>query len=121
MRALPVLIATLLAAPATAGPVATLVAIPIPAQVDRATMVKLFEGSQPQYRAIPGLIRKYYTIGDDKRAGGIYLWTSRAAAEAFYTQAWRDAALKRWGQPAQVSYFDVPVVLDGANIAAGAQ
>ena len=115
------LIATLLAAPVVAGQVATLVAIPVPAQIDRAAMAKLFDASQPQYRAIPGLIRKYYTIGDDKRAGGVYLWTSRAAAEAFYTEAWRAGVLKRWGQPASVSYFDVPIVLDGTNTAAGAQ
>lgn len=119
MRALIVLIATLLAAPAIAAPVATLVAIPVPPQIDRTALVKLFDASQPQYRAVPGLIRKYYTIGDDGRAGGIYLWTSRAAAEAFYTDAWRTAALKRWGQPASVSYFDVPIMLDGRDIAAG--
>ncbi|WP_207790236.1 hypothetical protein [Glacieibacterium frigidum] len=122
MRALPVLIAALLAVPAAAAaPVATLVAIPVPPSVDRAALEKLFDASQPQYRAIPGLIRKYYTIGDDKRAGGIYLWTSRAAAEAFYTEAWRAGVQKRWGQPASVSYFDVPIVLDGANAAAGAR
>lgn len=121
MRILPALIAVLLAAPAAAGPVATLVAIPVPPSVDRAALEKLFDGSQAQYRVIPGLIRKYYTIGDDKRAGGIYLWTSRAAAQAFYSEAWRAGVLKRWGQPAEVTYFDVPIVLDGANAAAGAQ
>lgn len=100
---------------ASAQQVATLVAIPVPPQVDRAQLVQLFEASQPQYRQIPGLVRKYYTVGDDKRAGGIYLWRDRAAADAFYSDAWKVGVLKRWGQPASVSYFEVPIVLDGAN------
>jgi hypothetical protein len=60
-------------------------------------------------------VRKYFTIGDDGRAGGIYLWSSRAAAEAWYTDAWKAGVQKRWGAPASVSYFDVPVAVDGAN------
>ena len=119
MRMMAMLLVTLVAAPAAAAPVATLVAIPIPPGVEHDALVKLFDASQPQYRQIPGLIRKYYTIGDDRQAGGIYLWTSRAAAEAFYSEAWRAAALKRWGKPAAVRYFEVPIVLDGTNAAAG--
>jgi succinyl-CoA synthetase beta subunit len=115
MRPALLALALLLAAPAAAQQVATLVAIPVPAGMPRAQLVQLFDQSQPQYRAIPGLIRKYYTIGDDGKAGGIYLWASRAAAEAWYSEAWRAAALKRWGKPAEVSYFEVPIVLDGTN------
>jgi len=117
MRHLAIIFALLTAsaAPASAQQVASLVAIPVPPGVERAQLVQLFEASQPQYRQIPGLIRKYYTVGDDKRAGGIYLWRDRAAAEAFYSDAWKAGVLKRWGQPASVSYFEVPIVLDGAN------
>ncbi len=110
-----------IAAPVVAEPVAVLVAIPIPAQLPEAKLRQLFEQSEPQFRVLPGLIRKYYTIGDDHRAGGIYLWRSRAAAEAWYTDAWKAGVLKQWGQPASVTYFAVPVVLEGTNVAAGAE
>jgi hypothetical protein len=75
----------------------------------------LFKASVPDYQKLPGLVRKYFTIGDDGRAGGIYLWSSRAAAEAWFTDAWKAGVQKRWGAPVSVSYFDVPVVVDGAN------
>jgi hypothetical protein len=101
-----------LAGPAAAQQVATLVAVPVPAGLPRTQLVKLFEQSQPQYRAVPGLIRKYYSIGDDGKAGGIYLWKDRASAEAWYSDAWRADVVKRWGQPATVSWFEVPVIVD---------
>ncbi len=118
MRALKtLLIATVfaLAAPVAAAPVAVIVAIPIPPSLDRARLEALFEQAVPQYQKLPGLIRKYFTIGDDNRAGGIYLFTSRAAAQAWFSDAWKAGVAKQWGAPASVSYFDVPVAIEGAN------
>lgn len=121
MRALTFAIAASLATAAVAEPVAVLVAIPIPAAMPQEKLRALFAASQPEYRALPGLIRKYYTIGDDNAGGGIYLFASRAAAEAHFSAAWKDGVLKRWGKPAVVSYFTVPIVLDGTNVGGAPQ
>lgn len=111
------LAATLLAfaTPVAAAPVAVLVAVPIPAGMPRGQLETAFKAAVPDYQKLPGLIRKYFTIGDDGRAGGIYLWSSRAAAEAWYNDAWKAGVQKRWGAPASVSYFDVPALTDGQN------
>jgi heme-degrading monooxygenase HmoA len=101
--------------PTVAAPVAVLVAVPVPAGLPRAQLEQAFAASVGDYKGKPGLIRKYYTIGDDGRAGGIYLWESRAAAEAWYNEAWKAQVLKRWGSPASVSYFDVPIVVDNGK------
>jgi hypothetical protein len=100
-------------APAAAEPVAVLVAVPVPKGMPRAQLEALFRQSVPEYAKLPGLVRKYYTIGDDGRAGGLYLWSSRASAEAWYNEAWKADVQRRWGAPAAVSYFDVPVIVDG--------
>ena len=105
----------LLAVPVAAEPVAVLVAVPVPRGMAKAQLEALFRQSVPEYAKLPGLVRKYYTIGDDGRAGGIYLWSSRAAAEAWYNDAWKADVQKRWGAPAAVSYFDVPVIVDGQS------
>lgn len=115
MRIILAAVVLAVAAPAAADPVAVLVAIPVPAGMQRAQLEGLFKASVPEYQKLPGLVRKYYTIGDDGRAGGIYLWSSRAAAEAWYSDAWKAGVEKRWGAPASVSYFDVPVAIDGTN------
>ncbi|MFZ4690848.1 MAG: hypothetical protein ACOYLS_16570 [Polymorphobacter sp.] len=115
LRSLITAAALTIALPVAAQPVAVLVAIPVPAGMPRAQLEGLFKASVPDYQKLPGLVRKYYTIGDDGRAGGIYLWSSRAAAQAWYSDAWKAGVQKRWGAPASVSYFDVPVLVDGTN------
>ena len=121
MRAMIFALALGLATAAAAEPVAVLIAIPIPATLPQEKLRGLFAASQPEFRVLPGLIRKYYTIGDDNTGGGLYLFTSRAAAEAHFNAAWKEGVLKRWGQPAAITYLTVPLIVEGTNAAAGAQ
>lgn len=38
----------------------------------------------PQFRALPGLIQKYYVqLGEPGRYGGIYIWDSQESLDAF--------------------------------------
>ena len=61
----------------------------------------MFESSAPKYQNLPGLVRKYYVRSEDGRsAGGIYLWQSRAAAEAVYNGEWRERVEKLYGSSA---------------------
>ena len=57
----------------------------------------MFEKSAPNYRGVPGLVRKYYLYGDDLTGGGVYLWNSRAAAERFYSNSWKSTIAQRFG------------------------
>ena len=68
----------------------------------------------PKYQGLQGLIRKYYLRSEDgRRAGGVYLWETRAAAEAVYNGEWKRGASK---QPlrlgAEINWFDTPVIVD---------
>lgn len=108
-----------IAAPAhQATPVVVVVTVPIPAGLSRAALPAEFERSVPRYRALPGLVRKYYTIGDGT-FGGVYLWRSRQAAQAWFSDAWRATATRTYGTAPTVTYFDAPVVIEGT--AAGAR
>ena len=113
MRIVLASLVTAFATPAIAAPVAVLVAVPVPAAMPRPRLEAAFVGAVPEYAKLPGLVRKYLTIGDDGTAGGIFLWSSRAAAEAWYNDAWQAGVLKRWGAPAKITYFDVPALTDG--------
>jgi len=62
---------------------------------------------------MPGLLRKNYVMSEDgKRAGGIYVWASRADAERVYTAEWRQMIGDRYGAAPEISYFETPVVVD---------
>ena len=68
----------------------------LPAGIDAAKAAELFKGSAPKYRGMKGLVRKYYLFDADKRiGGGVYLWKSRADADALYTAEWKAWATER--------------------------
>jgi len=75
----------------------------------------MFEKSAPNYRGVPGLVRKYYLYGDDKTGGGVYLWSSREAAERFYSDSWKSMIAQRYGAQPEITFYDTPVIVDNAN------
>jgi hypothetical protein len=104
-----------LAAPARAEPadlpVATIVVVRTPAGVTRAMIDAGFDKAAPTYRKVPGLLRKYFTV-NEASFGGMYLWKSRAAAEAWFTQEWRARAKATYGAEPELTYFDSPLQID---------
>lgn len=101
------------AGPAAGGSVAVLVRVPLPVGMPRGPVVAEMERSVPAYQQLPGLVRKYFTLGDDGSYGGVYLWESRAAAQAFYGEGWQARVRARGHGDARVEYFDVPIAIDG--------
>jgi len=78
-----------------------------------AEITKIFQGTAPKYRGIPGLIRKNYFMSEDgRRAGGIYVWESRADAERMYTPDWKAFVESKYGTPPSVEYLHSPVMVD---------
>jgi hypothetical protein len=76
----------------------------------------VFKSTAPKYLGKPGLVRKHYYITEaGDRAGGIYLWESKAAAEACYTREWKAMVTEKYGSPPDILYAEVPVSVD--NIA----
>lgn len=69
--------------------------------------------SAPIYRGLAdkGLIRKDYLNGDSG-TGGVYLWESRAAAEAWFTPARLDELAQRFGVRPRLTWYDTHVTVD---------
>jgi len=44
--------------------------------------------------------------------GEIYLWSSRAEAEAVYTESWRDFVREKYGSEPEIMYLETPVIVD---------
>lgn len=85
--------------------------LPNPITLEEAK--KIFLSTAPNYGQVPGLVRKYYALSaDGSTVGGIYLWESRAQAEAMYAGSWREIVRGKYGVEPSVSYFDTPVVVD---------
>jgi heme-degrading monooxygenase HmoA len=99
------------APPPGADAVATYVSLPVPPGIDRARLLAEFNAAVPTYQKVPGLLRKYFTVGDDGRFGGIYLWVTAASAEAWFSPAWHERVRKTYGTDAVIEWFDAPIVL----------
>ena len=75
-----------------------------------------FLSTAPKYQGMPGLIRKYYFLSEDgAKAGGIYLWESRAHAEQVYTEAWKAFVRGKYGADPSLTYLACPVVVDNVT------
>ena len=72
-----------------------------------------FQSTAPKYLGMPGLLRKNYFLTEDgMRAGGVYLWESRAAAERVYTPEWKAFVKSKYGNEPEIVYVDTPVLVD---------
>jgi hypothetical protein len=88
----------------------------LPADIDAKKAAELFKGSAAKYRGLKGLVRKYYLFDDEKRiGGGVYLWKSKADAEAVYTPQWQAYIAERYGAPPEIRYFETSVVVDNES------
>jgi hypothetical protein len=88
----------------------------VPPQLTIPAIEKLFAEVAGNYLGIPGLVRKYFGFTEDgKSVIGIYLWTSRTAADAFYSPEWMAGVTQRWGAAPVKSEWTVPVVAECAE------
>jgi hypothetical protein len=82
-------------------------------EMTRAKALETFKAVSPRFQNVPGLIRKQFLYDGDKSiAGGVYLWESRAAAEACYQGVWKDNIRKVALSEPNIAWFDTPVVVD---------
>ena len=85
----------------------------LPKPITRDEARRIFLGTAPKYQGVPGLVRKVYVLSEDgNTAGGIYLWNSRAEADAMYTESWNAFVREKYGADPSVTYLDSPVVVD---------
>ena len=81
--------------------------------ITREQARSIFLSTAPTYRGVAGLFKKHYLLSEDgATAGGVYLWNSKAEAEALYTDAWRAFVREKYGTDPIVTYFESPVLVD---------
>ncbi len=85
----------------------------LPQPITREEARDIFLSTASTYRGVQGLFRKHYVLSEDGgTVGGVYLWNSRAEAEAMYTESWRTFVREKYATEPTVTYFESPVVVD---------
>ncbi len=93
--------------------ITTITTFQLPKTITLEEARTIFLSTAPKYQDVAGLIRKVYIYSeDDNTVGGIYLWNSRADAEAMYTESWKAFVREKYGTDPSVTYLESPVVVD---------
>ncbi len=101
------------AAQTAATPVLTIVRVAKPSHVPRTLVAGKMRETVAQYADLPGLAFKAYSFERDSGDfGGIYLWTGREAAQAWFNPAWFERVQSERGVEGRVRSFEAPVSLD---------
>lgn len=96
--------------------ITALVQFALPHAVTLDEAKKMFDSTAPKYKNLPGLVRKYYLRSEDgRKAGGVYLWETKAAAEKVYSGEWKARVKTLYGSEPEIVYFDTPVIVDNAG------
>jgi hypothetical protein len=96
--------------------IVTITTFQLPQRTTLAEITKTFQSTAPRYQGLKGLVRKNYFLSEDgRRAGGIYLWESRADAERAYNAEWRKMVTDKYGTPPSIEYLHSPVMVDNRD------
>jgi hypothetical protein len=96
--------------------IVTIVTFTLPQATTLAEITKTFQGTAPRYQGLKGLIRKNYWMSEDgRRAGGIYVWETRADADRVYTAEWTRMVTEKYGSPPVIEYLHSPVMVDNRD------
>lgn len=95
--------------------IAALILFPTDGSLTLEEATQRFDTTAPNYRRLAGLHSKAYIYeGDGSHLGGFYLWESREAADAMYTDAWKAKAAEIYGVAPVIRFFEVPVHIENA-------
>jgi hypothetical protein len=92
------------------------VEIDMPAGMERADVDAAIHKTAPRYRNVDGLLYKYYTAKEPDVTGGVYMWETRAQAEAAYADPeWLAIIRDGYGTEPRITYYDVKLVVDNVK------
>jgi hypothetical protein len=96
--------------------ITVIVQFKLPKPITREEARKTFLSTAPNYKDLPGLIRKYYLLSPDGGTGaGVYLWNSKEESDKLYTEEWRNFVTGKYGVEPSVTYFECPIVVDNLS------
>jgi len=105
--------------PPAAGTALAIVRVASPWYAPDALITRIFRRSIGDYEPIHELQRKLYTLSEDRRYGGIYLWSGMARMQAHFSPEWAQRVRERRGSDPNVRLWHAPFVLAGPSALRG--
>ena len=82
---------------------------------DRTRVIEVAKNARKMFEGLPGLRFKFFTIDEkQQRAINIYVWDSKEAAEAFFTDDLRERVTGLYGVSPTISYLEIAEIVDNS-------
>jgi hypothetical protein len=82
---------------------------------DRSRVVEVAKNARKMFEGLPGLRLKAFTVDDrQQQALNFYVWDSREAAEAFFSDELRQRVTGLYGIAPTVSYLEIVELVDNS-------
>jgi len=89
-----------------------LVNFPLPSSMSLAEYKAKMMQTVPRYREMPALLRKNYIYDGERHLGGaVYVFETKAHAEACFSDEFIKRVTAGYGNP-EIRYFETPILID---------
>jgi hypothetical protein len=98
--------------------IVAIVTFQLPKATTAEEMTAPFKAAVPMFQNVTGLLTKYFYVSEDgRRAGGVYVWASRADADRLYARngEWWTFVEKKFGSPPTIDFLNSPVMVDNRD------
>ena len=96
--------------------IVAIVTFQLPKATTAEEMSAPFQAAVPMFQRAAGLLTKYFYVSEDgHRAGGVYVWASRADAVRLYGGEWRAMVEAKFGGPPTIDFLKSPVIIDNRD------
>jgi len=96
--------------------IVAIVTFQMPKATTAEEMSAPFQAAVPLFQSVAGLLNKYFYVSEDgRRAGGVYVWASRADADRLYGGEWRAMVEAKFGGPPTIDFLNSPVMIDNRH------
>jgi hypothetical protein len=86
---------------------------PLPPNAVAEEIRAAFMEAAPNFRNVPGLIRKQFLLSSDgNTAGGVYLWNDESAARSFMLERVAPMIRSRYRVEPTIEFFESPMIVE---------
>ena len=82
---------------------------------DRSRIVKVAENARGMFEGMPGVRYKFFTFDEkQQRATNFYVWESKEAAEAFFSEELRERVTGLYGVAPALEFVEIAEIVDNS-------
>jgi heme-degrading monooxygenase HmoA len=84
--------------------------------LDRDRVINVADNARAMFEGMPGLRFKFFTFDEKQRATNFYVWESREAADAFFSEELRQRVTELYGVSPRIEFVEIAQVVDNSNL-----